>query len=90
MNTTSTNGPIETLRDGSLKASIWGNRNENGVRYSVDLTRSYTDEQGIWHDSRSLSNGELLRGARLLERAYDRVLDLRAADKANASEEAQA
>lgn len=90
MNTTPTNGPIDSLRDGSLKASIWGNRNENGVRYSVDLTRSYTDEQGVWHDSRSLSNGELLRGARLLERAYDRVLDLRAADKATANEEAQA
>lgn len=81
MTTQSTNGPIQTLRDGSLKASIWGNRNENGVRYSVDLTRSYTDEAGVWHDSRSLSNGELLRGARLLERAYDRVLDLRAAEK---------
>lgn len=90
MTTLSTNGPIETLRDGSLKASIWGNRNDSGVRYSVDLTRSYTDEAGVWRDSRSLSNGELLRGARLLERAYDRVLELRATDKANAGEEAWA
>lgn len=82
MTTLSTNKPIQTLRDGSLKASIWGNRNENGVRYSVDLVRSYTDEAGSWHDSRSFSNGELLRGARLLQLAYDRVLELRAADKA--------
>ncbi len=85
MTTLSTKKPIQTLRDGSLKASIWGNRNENGVRYSVDLVRSYTDEAGNWHDSRSLSNGELLRGARLLQLAYDQVIELKAADRAAAS-----
>ena len=90
MTTLPNNGPTDTLRDGNLKASIWGNRNESGAWYSVDLTRSYTDEAGGWHDSRSLSNGEILRGARLLERAYDRVLELRAADKATSYEEAQA
>lgn len=85
MTNSTNNQPVETLRDGSLKASIWGNRNENGVFYSVELVRSYTDEAGNWHDSRSLSNGELLRAARLLTRAYDRVLQLRAEAKAKAS-----
>lgn len=87
--TPSNNRPIATLRDGGLKASIWANGHENWVRYSVDLFRSYTDEQGAWRDTRSLSGSELLRGARLLEQAYDRVLDLRAADRATADEEAQ-
>jgi hypothetical protein len=88
--TTPTNRPIATLRDGSLKASVWGNPGESGVRYNVDLVRSYTDEQGAWRDTRSLSGGELLRAARLLERAYERVLDLRAADKPADDEEAPA
>lgn len=79
--TTTTNQPIEIFRDGSLKASLWGNRNEHGVRYSVDLVRSYTDAEGKWHDTRSLSGSELLRGARLLEQAYDRILQLRSEAK---------
>lgn len=86
MTNSTNNQPVATLRDGSLKASIWGNRKENGVRYSVELVRSYTDDEGKWHDTHSLSNGELLRAARLWERAYDRVLELRAADKEAASD----
>lgn len=89
MTNPSNNQPTETLRDGSLKASIWGNPGDNGVRYSVELVRSYTDAEGKWHDSRSLSGSELLRGARLLEQAYDRVRQLRAAEKATADDEAR-
>lgn len=81
-NTTSNNKPVATLRDGALKVSIWGNRNEKGVFYSADLVRSYTDEAGDWHDSRSFSGGDLLRAARLLNLAYDQIGELRADDKA--------
>lgn len=80
-NVTTKKQPVLTLRDGSLKASVWGNRKEERVFYSVELVRSYKDAEGNWHDTSSLSNGELLRAARLLERAYDRVLELRMADK---------
>lgn len=76
------NKPTETIRDGSMKAVIWGNPTENGTRYSVELVRSYKDEAEKWHDTNYLSNGEMLRGARLLTLAYDRVLQLRAASKA--------
>lgn len=86
MTNISNNQPTETLRDDSLKASIWSNPSDNSVRYNVELVRSYTDAQGKWHDSRSLSGSELLRGARLLERAYDRVQLLRTAEKATDDE----
>jgi len=81
------NKPLATLRDGSLKVSIWGNRNEKGIFYSADLVRSYTDEQGNWHDTRSLPFSVLLRAARLLELTYGRSLELRA--ESNATGEAQ-
>lgn len=80
--TNESNKPTDTIRDGSMKAVIWGNPTKNGTRYSVELVRSYKDEAGKWHDTSYLSNGEMLRGARLLSLAYDRVLVLRAKSKA--------
>ena len=82
-NVTTKNQPALTLRDGSLSATIWGNRSDNGVRYSVDLARNYLDEEDKWKSTSYLSNGEILRGARLLEKAYDAILELRQQDKAN-------
>ena len=35
----SLNGPIETLRDGSLKATIWSNIGEKGTFYTVDFSQ---------------------------------------------------
>ena len=72
--------PTETLRDGSLKATIWKNFGDNGNFYTVNLTRSYKDEAEQWHESNSFSGSQLLRIARLTEQAYDRVRLLRQAD----------
>ncbi|MEE9391200.1 MAG: hypothetical protein V3W41_01710 [Planctomycetota bacterium] len=76
-----TNKPIDTLRDGSLKATIWSNFGEKGAFYTVSLTRTYKDDGGNYHDSDSFSGSELLRIAHLATRAYDRVSDLRQTDK---------
>ena len=68
------NKPITTLRDGALKATIWANDAENGrVRYSITLIRSYTDAEGKWHDTPYFGRNELLRVARLAEKAYDAI-----------------
>jgi hypothetical protein len=74
--TDSKNKPVDSIRDGSLTASIWANESENGTRYSVDLTRSYKVDDK-WHTTQYLSNGEILRGSRLLTLAYDRILQLK-------------
>ena len=67
------NTPIETIRDGQLKATIWKNPSENGGFYNVDLIRSYQDAEGNWQDSRSFSGTELLRVSHLATRAYGRI-----------------
>lgn len=72
--------PVETIRDGAIKASIWKNEGEKGPFYSVKITRTYTDDAGNYHDSDSFSGSELLRVARLAGKAYDRASELRAAD----------
>ncbi len=87
MNSLENNKPIDTLRDGALKATIWKNSGENGDFYSVDLARIFTKqgEEGspdTFHDTNSYSGTQLLQIARLASKAYDRVAKLRAIDKA--------
>lgn len=76
------NTPIDTLRDGSLKAMIWKNHGEKGNFFTVTITRTYKDDAGNYHDSDSFSGTQLLQMRHLAGRAYDRVNELRAADRA--------
>jgi len=75
------NQPKDTLRDGLLRATIWKNEGEKGAFFSVNLSRSYQDDAGNYHDSDSFSGSELLRIAHLATRAYDRISELRQADR---------
>ncbi len=79
-NTEPANKPIDVVKDGKMKATIWKNEGENGARYSVQLSRIWKDEAGEFHNSDSFSGTELLRVARLANIAYNRVVDLRTND----------
>ncbi|MEL7167754.1 MAG: hypothetical protein AAGN64_00250 [Bacteroidota bacterium] len=68
------NRPIDTIRDGSLKATLWQRQGEKGPFYTVELSRTYTDADGKFHDSHSFSGTELLRIARLADIAYSEIL----------------
>ncbi|MAT70099.1 MAG: hypothetical protein CMJ58_11330 [Planctomycetaceae bacterium] len=72
-----TNKPAATLRDGSLKATLWQRQSENGVFFNVTLTRTYKDGDN-YKDSNSYTGAELLRVARLAGKAYDLADELRA------------
>ena len=74
---TQNNKPVDTIRDGSLKATIWENFGEKGTFYSVDLSRTYQDDQGNYHDSHSFSGTEPIQIARLAHLAYTRIGELR-------------
>ena len=71
------NHPIDTLRDGALKATIWENEGEKGSFFSVTLARTYTDREGRPRDTSSFSSNELLRVAELSRNAYTRTNELR-------------
>ena len=68
--------PVETLRDGSIKAAIWRNESENGPFHGVTFARTYTDDKGELHDTDSFSGTQLLRLCRLADKAYDRTAKL--------------
>ena len=67
------NSPKETLWDGSIKAAIFENQLENGVSYSVEPGRIYTDAQNQIREAKSFSGSEALRVSRLIQKAYDRI-----------------
>ena len=68
--------PVETLRDGAMKAAIWRNESENGAFFNVTFARTYKDDKGELRDTESFSGSQLLRLARLAEKAYDRTSEL--------------
>lgn len=68
------NKPLQTIRDGALKATIWRNANDKGDFISVTLSRIYKDHEGNFKETNSLSGSELLRIARLAHIAYDEIL----------------
>lgn len=75
------NRPIETLRDGALKAAIWENVREDKTMHSVQFRRSYRDQDGQIRDTDSFAGADLLRLARLAEQSYDRMRELRSASR---------
>lgn len=79
------NKPTDTIRDGSIKATIWSNFGENGTFYTVEISRTYKDEAGNYHDAHSFSGTQLLRVARVSHLAYTRIAELRQQDAQDGS-----
>jgi len=76
------NKPIDTLRDGALKATIWANFGEKGTFYSMTLRRTYTCPQtGNPKDGDSFSGTDPLRLQRLIGKADDRMQQLYSQDR---------
>jgi len=70
--------PLLTIRDGALKASIWENTTEeNKTFHSVTFGRTFTDGEGNAKSANSFSGGDILKIARLAEKAYDRIAEIR-------------
>ena len=87
MTTKTKQRPVETLRDGAIKAAIWKNESENGPFFNVTFARTYTDGDGNAQDTDSFSGSQLLRLARLADKAYDRTRKLTKAARAETSDD---
>lgn len=61
---TSSNKPVQTIRHGRIKASVWVNQTQKGPMYNVTFSRSYTDDEGNWHDSQSFGFDDLMTVAK--------------------------
>ena len=81
--------PVETIRDGAIKAAIWRNESENGVFHGVTFSRTYKNGEGDLQDTNSYSGTQLLRLARLAGKAYDRAAKLTKEVRANDNPDAE-
>lgn len=75
--------PIETLRDGSVKAAIWENDSEKGKFHSVTFSRTYRDKEGNYANSSRFSGADLLKLSKIAEQSYDAVQQYRAPQDRN-------
>ena len=65
----STKKPTSELRIGKIKAAIWANESENGIRYSVTFSRLYKDGES-WKRSESFGREDLLVLAKIANEVH--------------------
>ena len=53
------NKPANTLRCGSIKATIWQNVSEKGSFFSTTFSRPFKDQSGAWRDGTSFGLNDL-------------------------------
>src|SRR3982750_1807758 len=58
------NRPVQTIRHGRIKATIWLNQTQKGPMHNVNFSRSYQDDEGNWADSPSFSFEDLMTVAK--------------------------
>lgn len=61
--------PVHEIRLGRIKAAIWRNDTEVGVRYGVTLSRIYKTENG-WESSSSFGRDDLPLVAKVADLAH--------------------
>ena len=63
------NKPVHEVRLGRIKAAIWANETDNGVRHNVTITRLYKDGDE-WKTSTSFGREELPLVAKVADLAH--------------------
>jgi len=74
MSQTETKKPVHEIRLGSIKAAIWANDTQNGVRHNVTLQRLYKDEDE-WKSSDSFGRDDLLLVAKVANMAHTWIFE---------------
>ena len=74
------NRPVDDVRIGRVKATIWRNKTEDGKpRYNVVLARLYKDGDS-WQSTPSFGRNDLLLVAKVADLAHTRVCELSGKD----------
>lgn len=68
--------PVQEVRIGNIKAALWQNQTDSGIRYNVTFQRLYRDDAGKWQSTESFGRDDLLVLAKVAERAFDHIHEL--------------
>jgi len=83
------NRPVETFRDGRLKATIWQNESDKGAYHTVSLSKVFEDQSGQLRETNSFSAGELLRVAELARESHAFVREVNRSRSVERSQQQQ-
>ena len=61
--------PIHEVRIGHIKAAVWKNETETGVRYNATFSRIYKDGES-WKSTDSFGRDDLLLLGKVADRAH--------------------
>lgn len=61
--------PVHEIRIGRIKAAVWENSTDSGIRHNVTLTRLYKEDSG-WKDSSSFGRDDLPLVAKVSDMAH--------------------
>ena len=75
----SSNRPVHEIRMGRIRAAIWANETEIGVRHNVTLSRLYKDGDE-WKDSTSFGRDDLPLLAKVADLAHTWIFESAAAE----------
>jgi hypothetical protein len=65
--------PVHEVRIGLIKAAIWANKTDDGVRHNVTFERSYRDGEE-WKTTSSFGRDDLLVLAKVADLAHTWIL----------------
>jgi len=74
--------PVHEIRLGRIRAAIWANHTDNGVRHNVTVSRLYKDGD-TWKDSGSFGRDDLPLVGKVLNRCHDWIYDQSTAATSN-------
>ena len=66
--------PVHQVRLGRIRAAIWQNNTDNGVRHNVTVTRLYREDDQ-WRDSASFGRDDLPLVAKVCDRAHSWIFE---------------
>ncbi len=67
--------PVDEIRIGRVKATIWRNGTEEHPRHNVTFSRLYKDGDQ-WKSTQSFGRNDLLVLAKMADQAHTRIFDL--------------
>jgi hypothetical protein len=69
--------PAHEVRLGRVKATVWANHHaEQGIWYSVLITRLYKDDQGQWQSAAAYGRDDLLLVAKVADLAHTWIFQM--------------
>lgn len=75
----SSNRPVHEIRMGRVRAAIWANETEKGVRHNVTVSRLYKDGDE-WKDSASFGRDDLPLLSKVSDQAHVWIFNAAAAE----------